>query len=83
MTRKHRMVLAAPRLLLTPPTSSSPEDPLFRSYSAQIRFQNEERYTHISHVKILTSKIKNYDGFKMGRKLFSVFFLGSLYIGKN
>ena len=37
------MVLAAPGLLLTPPASSSPPKTPFRSYSAQIRSQNEEK----------------------------------------
>ena len=37
------MVLAAPGLLLTPPPSSFPPKTPFRSYSAQIRSQNEEK----------------------------------------
>ena len=37
------MVLAAPGPLLTPPPSSSPPKTPFRSYSAQIRSQNEEK----------------------------------------
>lgn len=37
------MVLAAPGLLLTPPPSSSPPKTPTRSYSAQIRSQNEEK----------------------------------------
>jgi len=37
------MVLAAPGLLLTPLPSSFPPKTPFRSYSAQIRSQNEEK----------------------------------------
>ncbi len=37
------MVLAAPVPLLTPPPSSSPPKTPFRSYSAQLRSQNEEK----------------------------------------
>jgi hypothetical protein len=37
------MVLAAPGLLLTPPPSSSPPKTPVRTYSAQIRSQNEEK----------------------------------------
>jgi hypothetical protein len=37
------MVLATPGLLLTPPPSSSPPKTPHRSYSAQIKSQNEEK----------------------------------------
>jgi hypothetical protein len=40
---KSRMVLAAPGPLLTPPPSSSPPKTPIRSYSVQIRSQNEEK----------------------------------------
>ena len=43
MISKSRMVLAAPGLLLIPPPSSSPSKTPIRSYSAQIRSQNEEK----------------------------------------
>ncbi len=43
MIWKSRMVLAAPGPLLTPPPSSSPPKTPFRSYSTQIRSQNEEK----------------------------------------